>query len=866
MIKISKLILVSLVLLMALIGSAGATSFKIDVYNAETGNAIQGALVSWYTTHYGGSSTTTNMYGSAYFSSAYTVVGDQASVTVSKNGYVSITEEYTITQTQYSNGAAKTAGIFPVQPTPTPTPSSLSEMGLMLRNNADTAGISGASVTFSGPGVTTSTKTTLSDGMQAWTGSFHVGETYNILVEASGYSKQYWNVVITQAILNNGIIWEYMNFGSLTPTPTPTPTATPTATPTPGSYTSQYPEHSAVYVKSTTIQGTNQEPYRATDPSKSLTGAHNAQCQWMSSSPSSQRFHIDLGSAKTITRIYYENAHSSGTVTTWGVKDFTIWGSNSETSFNELTYNTNTGWTQITASQSSFNEHTGTDTADPNYITITNSNSYRYYAFKFPNNYGDGMYMSVRRIELQTGGATPTPTPTPTPTANPSQDSSPYYHVDVINGITGNYISGATVHFQTTHFSRTLGATYDAGRATFASANTIVGDSYLAEAEKSGYNSGPSNYYTTSMHQDTISSNIYNSGTPIIVYLYPVQPIPTPTPSSLSEMGILITGEDLDTGLSGALVTFSGPGVTTSTKTTLSDGMQEWTGSFHVGEIYRLSVSALGFNTQYWDVVLTQTILNNGVIYEYMDIGSILASCVINVNIVSASTSYLIQGANFGIYDPIHDVWNNATTNNGLGYFDATGEDNEYPLCIGENVTIAAWADGYRYNSRQIIIDDQESEFWLNLLPTESLPTAGNYTIVFTVLSNINQHPLKDVTITIGLGAIKLTNDAGTATFLDVPIGANRNFQFTKTGYQSSALSVNGGDSEVIMKVVELVPVGVTATPTPTFVVNPGISNQSQDLNAKGQTFLVQWADMAIGTGSLVFLLLILYFSRKVLE
>ena len=433
----------------------------------------------------------------------------------------------------------------------------------------------------------------------------------------------------------------------------------------------------------------------------------------------------------------------------------------------------------------------------------------------------------------------------------------------MVDTSTGNYISGANVHFQTTHFTRTVASSNSNGRATFNSYNTILGDTYLAEAEKTGYDSGYPNYNSITTVQGSVTSNMINNNWPVYVYIFPAVQV-TPTPSNLDHLNILIIGEN-SMGLSGASVTFSGPGVTTGTKIA-NDGNVAWDGSFELGQVYRIQVSATGWNAQYWNVVVTQSILNSGIIPETMDQGSILASCIINVDIISASTGYLIQGAGFGIYDPIHDVWSNATTNNGLGYFDATGADNEYPLSIGENVTIAAWADGYRYNSQQLIINDQESEFWLNLVPTESLPSVGNYTIVFTTLSNLNQRPLKDVTITSGLGAIKLTNDAGTATFIDGPIGANRNFQFTKTGYQSSTLSVNGGDGDVIMKIVELVPIGVTATPTPTFVVNSGISNQSQDLNVKGQTFLVQWADMAIGTGSLVFLLLILYFMRKVME
>ena len=46
-------------------------------------------------------------------------------------------------------------------------------------------------------------------------------------------------------------------------------------------------------------------------------------------------------------------------------------------------------------------QHPSSNVVDPQYITVTNTTSYRYYAFKFADTWG-GNYMNVRRIELQT--------------------------------------------------------------------------------------------------------------------------------------------------------------------------------------------------------------------------------------------------------------------------------------------------------------------------------------------------------------------------------------------------------------------------------------------------------------------------------
>lgn len=171
------------------------------------------------------------------------------------------------------------------------------------------------------------------------------------------------------------------------------------------SYTSQYPpEQSDTYVKATTNAGTAYRPWFATDPAKSLTGTSYNQ-GWTSGSAqiTNQRFHIDLGSAKIIRRIYYENFHDSGSWTNRGPNNITFQGSNTGSgTFDDLVYANDEGWTNLTTSQGTMDEHIGADQADPKYITVTNTTAYRYYAFKFADNRGDANYMGVRQVELQT--------------------------------------------------------------------------------------------------------------------------------------------------------------------------------------------------------------------------------------------------------------------------------------------------------------------------------------------------------------------------------------------------------------------------------------------------------------------------------
>jgi hypothetical protein len=127
------------------------------------------------------------------------------------------------------------------------------------------------------------------------------------------------------------------------------------------SYQRSIPQHITVtYVKATT-NTFEMEPHKTLDPSHPLSGDAYPYC-WMSNvgNPPSQRFHVDLGSAKVIGKIVYCNYHHAGYNTTRGVNGFTLQGSNNSSSFSNLTYATDTGWTTIAKSPASLIQHTHT--------------------------------------------------------------------------------------------------------------------------------------------------------------------------------------------------------------------------------------------------------------------------------------------------------------------------------------------------------------------------------------------------------------------------------------------------------------------------------------------------------------------------
>jgi PKD repeat protein len=172
-------------------------------------------------------------------------------------------------------------------------------------------------------------------------------------------------------------------------------------------YTSQYPpSQSITYVNSTTKASTDYYPYFMTDPTKALTGTPIGNSWASLAGAKQQRIHIDLGSVKSITRIYYENFHYAGADEQEGVSNFTFWGSNISSAFAPgtatLAYANDTGWTAITTPVTDFEKHAQSNTTDPKYMVLASTATYRYFAFKMHDQWGTwyGMF-GMRRIELQ---------------------------------------------------------------------------------------------------------------------------------------------------------------------------------------------------------------------------------------------------------------------------------------------------------------------------------------------------------------------------------------------------------------------------------------------------------------------------------
>jgi len=161
------------------------------------------------------------------------------------------------------------------------------------------------------------------------------------------------------------------------------------------------PSYSSTYVKATSTASSYYYPWFATDPSTSLTGSYTYNA-WLSvaGTLTNQKFNIDIGSANVLERIYLENVHDSGGSTDRGIRNFSVYGTNSSTAFDNRTYSDTTNLTLLGTFEAQ--PHVASDVSDPQYFLVDAQGvAYRYYVLRIANNWGSTYSMGIRHIELQ---------------------------------------------------------------------------------------------------------------------------------------------------------------------------------------------------------------------------------------------------------------------------------------------------------------------------------------------------------------------------------------------------------------------------------------------------------------------------------
>lgn len=157
--------------------------------------------------------------------------------------------------------------------------------------------------------------------------------------------------------------------------------------------------YSDTYVKATSKWGTQYEPWFGVDPSLKLLGSRG-DTSWLTPSGvyTNQKFNVDLGTEEIITRFRMMNQHHAGNDTIYGIKNFTIYGTNSATAFANTTYSNTDNLTSL--GDFVLDEYTTTQQWDfQDFDLSSNTTAYRYYVLRIADGYGT-TFIGFRQLEL----------------------------------------------------------------------------------------------------------------------------------------------------------------------------------------------------------------------------------------------------------------------------------------------------------------------------------------------------------------------------------------------------------------------------------------------------------------------------------
>ena len=317
-------------------------------------------------------------------------------------------------------------------------------------------------------------------------------------------------------------------------------------------------------------------------------------------------------------------------------------------------------------------------------------------------------------------------------------------------------------------------------------------------------------------------------------------PIPSAHVSLASSTGPVLAGP---TNSSGMITFLAVPGSAAAIVDITASGFQEYIETFSINS----------------DMTKTIT-LSNPSVTVYLDVKD-------------STLGYYLDDLNIGIQNVSSGVWRNSTGRSGSLYFDSTGASYEYPIAINDTIVLAASKTGYRSASQTVTIPYDHYLVTLLLVNLNgTAPSSGNFTAVLGCTDMQDGKPIVGASMTLQeLGLMAATNQAGVATFRNIPVGTYT-IQVTASGYQSGTSSITGTDQETAMKNIRLVRNGCSLSETGILscngtVVNPGGGTgaaANQSANEKAAAGISAFLDNIVTIGIFVLLVLGAWFIVKI--
>jgi len=155
-------------------------------------------------------------------------------------------------------------------------------------------------------------------------------------------------------------------------------------------------DYTAAYVAATSAD-TNHDVEFGINPTLSKIGV-STNVAWRSTSATNQKYNIDLGAELVSGGFKMWRYHETGANTNVGVQNYELYASNTASVLVDVTYASLANLTLITSG--AISQHPGSDIESIETVTFSSPQKYRYYVFRFADNYGNGTNLGFRHVEI----------------------------------------------------------------------------------------------------------------------------------------------------------------------------------------------------------------------------------------------------------------------------------------------------------------------------------------------------------------------------------------------------------------------------------------------------------------------------------
>jgi hypothetical protein len=243
--------------------------------------------------------------------------------------------------------------------------------------------------------------------------------------------------------------------------------------------------------------------------------------------------------------------------------------------------------------------------------------------------------------------------------------------------------------------------------------------------------------------------------------------------------------------------------------------------------------------------------------------------------VVDSVTGNAISGSdlNYQVTDDLY--WQNKTSATGKFNMTGKGPTGVIPFESGDTIMIEGYASGYARGGFALGVDSDNTGTtqYVNLVPSDYTPGAGNFTAVFLAYDDDTTAALSGVSLALkkaSFSTSKTTGTSGSATFKNLIGGDSYTLTAAKSGYTTLTKTITGGSGNVVsidvpMSSVSVNPGGSSSDPS-SVSTSTTMDKNASAMNEKGAAGLSSLIDTLMAISGVIIVGLLLIFGSKVVR